>query len=93
MSELNKVFVVPFFYQGAIHQMRVYSDPLKAQAALRRYVRYRELLNEVRIRNPGIDRKRAMLDAYGAIRRTPYAGTAVYEIEVDARTPVRGRTS
>jgi hypothetical protein len=83
------VFVVPFFLNGYIDKMRVYSDVMKAQAALRRWVNYRELIGEVKRAHPGIDRKRAMMRAYGAIDRTPFAGTCVYEVAVDSRERVR----
>ncbi len=85
----NTVFVVPFFLEGAVHEMRVYSDVLRAQSALKRYVGYTSLLSSVRAANHGISRKRAVLLAYGAIERTRYAGTAVYEIEIDDKEPVR----
>jgi len=71
--------------------MRVNSDVTKAQAALRRYVGYRELLRDVKKTNHQIGRSRAMLDAYGAIDRTPFAGTAVFEIDIDDAKPVRRR--
>ena len=83
------LFVVPFFLDGDIDQIRIYSDVAKAQAALRRYVGYSRLLKVVRSANPTATRQRAMLDAYGAISGTPFAGTAVYEVEVDERRPVR----
>jgi hypothetical protein len=85
------VFVVTFFLDGAIDKIRVYSDVLKAQRALRRYVGYRELLAEVKRANPKASAKRALMDAYGAIERTRYAGTEVYEVEIDSRYPVRRR--
>jgi hypothetical protein len=83
------VFVVPFFYNGGIQRLRVYSDVMKAQAALRRYVGFKNLLERVRQQNPKITAKRAVLDAYGAIERTPYAGSFVYEVEVDDPKPIR----
>jgi hypothetical protein len=64
---------------------------MNAQAALRRYVGYRELLAEAKQHEPGANQRQARLDAYGAIHRTPYAGTCVYEIVVDDSTPVRRR--
>jgi hypothetical protein len=85
------VFVVPFFLDGNIDQMHVYSDVTKAQGALRRYVGYSALLRQVKDKTPGISRTRALLDAYGAIDRTPYAGTCVYEIVPDDNAPVRKR--
>jgi hypothetical protein len=83
------VFVVPYFLNGDIRQLRVYTDVAKAQAALKRYVEYPKLLQEAKRANPKATRTRAHLDAYGAIERGPYAGTSVYEIEVDERKPVR----
>ena len=77
-------FVVPFFLDGHIDQVRVYSDVMKAQAALRRYVRYSELLAEAREKRPNVGRREARLDAYGAIERTAFAGTEVYEVEIDS---------
>jgi hypothetical protein len=85
----NPVFVVPFFLDGRIDQIRVYSDVLRAQAALRRYVGYRELLAQIKERRKGRNKAQAVLAAYGAIERTRYAGTAVYEVDVDSRHPVR----
>jgi len=46
------VFVVPFFLDGRIDQMRVYSDVMKAQGALRRYVGYNALLRQVKDNTP-----------------------------------------
>jgi hypothetical protein len=85
----RSVFVVPFFLDGKIDRLRVYSDVRKAQTALRRYVGYSDLLKRVKADNPGMNARRSMLDAYGAISKTPFAGTEVYEIEVDA--PSRSR--
>jgi hypothetical protein len=88
-AEQRLLFVVPFFCDGEIAQVRVYSDPLVAQRALRRWVGYSSLLRDVRAKEPHASRTRAMLDAYGAIERTRWAGTAVYEVPVDCRSPVR----
>jgi hypothetical protein len=85
----RSVFVVPFFCNGIIERLRVYSDVMKAQAALRRYVGYKDLLERVRRENPTISVRQAQLDAYGAIEHTPYAGSFVYEVEIDSAKPVR----
>ncbi len=80
------VFVVPFFCDGEIVKMRVYSNPLAAQRALKRYVSYSQLLRRVKLENPKISARRATLHAYAAIGNTRLAGTVVYEIAVDDRT-------
>jgi hypothetical protein len=82
------LFVVPFFHDGDITQMRIYSNVMTAQRALRRYVGHSELLKAVRKHSPGISARQAMLDTYGAIARTRFAGTGVWEIRVDDRLPV-----
>jgi hypothetical protein len=86
------VFVVPYMANGQILKIRVYSNAAAAQRALRRYVNYSQLLREVKRKHPNVDRKRAMLYAYGAITRTAYAGTDVYEVQVDSRLPVVRRS-
>jgi hypothetical protein len=85
----HMVFVVPFFLNGYIDRMRVYSDVMKAQAALRRWVNYRELVARVKRANPNIERKHVRLRAYGEIDRTPFAGTEVFEVDIDSPRPVR----
>lgn len=83
------VFVVPFFLDGVVHEMRVYSVAEKAQRALKRYVNYSGLLRKVERENHGISPKRAIVLAYAAIERTQWAGTAVYEIHIDEKQPRR----
>jgi hypothetical protein len=89
LEGVRTVFVVPFFLDGSVHEMRVYSDVMRAQRALKRYVGYSRLLQSMRAENRGISANRAVVLAYGAIEHTRYAGTAVYEIEIDDTEPVR----
>jgi hypothetical protein len=84
----STVFVVPYFLNGEIAKIRVYSNVLVAQRALRRYVGYTALLREVRRKDAYLSGSRAMLYAYAAIERTPFAGTAVYEVPIDSRAPL-----
>lgn len=83
------VYVAVFCLHGRVEELRVYSDIIRAQRALRRYVRYSDLLASVKLKNPQATRARATLDAYGAIARTKFAGSSVWEADVDSRIPVK----
>lgn len=83
------VFIVTFCVDGRIDQVRAYSDVMKAQAALRRYVGYSELLRAVKRANLGLNASQAMMRAYAAINETRFAGTSVWELMVDERGPTR----
>lgn len=86
------LFVLAFFLDGAIDGMSVYSDLLRANRALRRYVKWPELRASVRRKNPtlrGSDLYRAI---YGAMDQSRFAGTSLFEVPLDpARAPVSTR--
>ena len=86
-------FVLPFFLDGEIVGMAVYSSLDRAQRALRRYVGFSELRAAEERKNPHLNQRELFRNAQNAIDHTRYAGSIVYEVRLDAGAPASTRRS
>jgi hypothetical protein len=84
VSDNVKVFVVPLIRRGNVEGVRAFTTPEAAQACFRHYVGFDTFLERAKRKRSVTDAEGVELEAYSLAEESEFAGTFVYEAQLEA---------